>query len=148
VYVAGEGGPDGAGERWVADLYPALPGAAEQLLLLCDGCFQAATGLLAGCQDGCPHGDPGHDGLCLRDGPSECQWCGTQGRLREVPRAGVERRLPTVGEEREGLWWLHFTDGSQGPFPSAQAARDGKATPATVNLRHAPEVTSDDPAAR
>jgi hypothetical protein len=46
--------------------------------------LQAATGLLAGCQDGCPHGDPGHDGLCLRDGPSECQWCGTQGRLRSA----------------------------------------------------------------
>ena len=48
VYVAGEGGPGGTGERWVAGLYPAAPGAAEQLLL-CDGCFQAATGLLAEC---------------------------------------------------------------------------------------------------
>ena len=28
VHVAGEGGPAGAGERWVAGLYPAPPGAA------------------------------------------------------------------------------------------------------------------------
>jgi hypothetical protein len=91
---------------------------------LCDGCFQAATGLLAECQHGCPHGDLDHDGLCLRDSPAECQWCGTQGRLHEVLRAGVERRLPTAGEEDEGLWWLRFTDGAQGPFPSAQAAWD------------------------
>ena len=102
MYVAGEGGPGGTGERWVAGLYPAAPGAAEQLLL-CDGCFQAATGLLAECQDGCRRGDPGHDGLCLRASSGECQWCGAPGRLHEVPRAGVERRLPTVGEEDEGL---------------------------------------------
>jgi len=123
VYVAGEGGPHGTGERWVAGLYPAAPGAAEQLLL-CDGCFQAATGLLAECQDGCPHGDLDHDGLCLRDSPEECQWCGAQGRLHAVPRADVERRLPTVGEEDEGLWHLHFADGAQGPFPSARDAWD------------------------
>ena len=30
VYVAGEGGPHGTGERWVAGLYPAPPGAAER----------------------------------------------------------------------------------------------------------------------
>jgi hypothetical protein len=120
VYVAGEGGPNGTGERWVAGLYPAPPGAAEQLLL-CGGCSRAA-GLPIGCQDGCPHGDPGHGGLCLRYSPGECQWCGTPGRLREVPRAGVEHRLPTVGEKDEGMWWLRFTDGAQGPFPSAQAA--------------------------
>jgi hypothetical protein len=123
VYVAGEGGTGGTGERWVAGLYPAPPVAQEQLLL-CDGCFQAATGQLAECQDGCPHGDLDHDGLCLRDSPEECQWCGAQGRLREVPRADVERRLPTVGEEDEGLWWLRFADGAQGPFPSAQHAWD------------------------
>ena len=84
----------------------------------------SGTGLLAECQDGCPHGDLDHDGLCLRDSPEECQWCGTHGRLHEVPRASVERRLPTVGEEGEGLWHLQFTDGAQGPFPSAQAAWD------------------------
>lgn len=124
VHVAGEGGPAGAGERWVAGLYPAPPGPAEQQLLLCDGCFQAAAGLLAECQDGCPHGDLDHDGLCLRDSPSECQWCGSPGRLHEVPRASVGQRLLTVGEEDEGLWHLHFTDGAQGPFPPAQAAWD------------------------
>jgi hypothetical protein len=115
------GGRDGGG-RWVAGLYPAAPGAAEQLLL-CDGCFQAATGLLAECQAGCMR-DPGHDGLCLRASPDECQWCGATGRLREVPRAEVQHRLPTVGEEGEGMWHLHYADGAQGPLPSAQAAWD------------------------
>ena len=98
VYVAGEGGPDGTGERWVAGLYPAAPGAAEQLLL-CDGCFQAATGLLAECQDGCTR-DLDHDGLCLRDSPDECQWCGEPGRLHEVPRA--EHRAPPAHGGRRG----------------------------------------------
>ena len=121
VYVAGEGWPGGTGERWVAGLYPA-PGAAEQLLL-CDGCFQAATGLLAECQDDCMR-DPGHDGLCLRDSPDDCQWCGEPGRLHEAPRAEVQRRLPAVGEEGEGQWHLRYADGAQGPFPSAQAAWD------------------------
>ena len=123
VYVAGEGGPNETGERWAAGLYPAPPRAAERLLL-CDGCFQAAAGQFPGCQGGCPHSDLDHDGLCLRDSPEECQWCGTHGRLHEVPRASVERRLPTVGEEDEGLWHLHFPDSAQGPFPSAQAAWD------------------------
>jgi hypothetical protein len=122
VYVAGEGGPGGTGERWVAGLYAAAPGAAEQLLL-CDGCFQAATGLLAECQDGCMR-DLDHDGLCLSDSPDECPWCGAPGRLHEVPRAEVQHRLPTVGEEGEGMWHLRYADGAQGPFPSAQAAWD------------------------
>ena len=56
--------------------------------------------------------------------PGECQWWGAPGRLHGVPRASVERRLPTVGEQDEGMWWLHFTDGAKGPFPSAQAAWD------------------------
>ena len=118
--IPGAGGT-GTGGRWVAGLYSAAPRAAEQLLL-CDGCFQAATGLLAGCQDGCRHGDPGHYGLCLRASPDECQWCGAPGRLREVPRAEVQHRLPTVGEEDEGIWHLRYADGAQGSFPSAQAA--------------------------
>ena len=36
----------------------------------------------------------------------------------------MQHRLPTVGEEDEGCWYLHYTDGTQGPFPSAQAAWD------------------------
>jgi hypothetical protein len=94
-----------------------------QALRLCDGCYQAATGLVAECEDGCLQ-DPGHTGLCLRDGPDHCQWCGNQDRLRDVPRPAIEHLLPTAGEEDEGLWWLHFTDGAQGPYPSQQAAWD------------------------
>ena len=108
---------------WVAELYPDSPGSTASPLL-CDDCFQAATGQLAECQDGCLHDDFDHYGLCLRGSPDECQWCGSPDRLHEVPRADVQRYLPTVGEEGEGLWWLHFADGKQGPFPSAQAAWD------------------------
>ena len=92
-------------------------------LRLCDGCYQAATGLTAECEDGRLH-DPGRAGLCLRDGPDDCQWCGNQGRLREVPRPAITRLLPTVGEEGQGLWHLHFADGAHGPYPSQRAAWD------------------------
>lgn len=118
VHVAGEGGPGGTGERWVAGLYPVAPGAAAQLLLLCDGCFQAAAGVLAECQDDCMR-DTGHDSLCLRDSPNERQWCGATGRLHEVLRAEVQHRLPTVGEGDESMRRLHYADRAQGPFPSA-----------------------------
>jgi hypothetical protein len=94
-----------------------------ETLRLCDGCYQAAAGLTAGCEDGCPR-DPGQTGLCLRDGPDDCQWCGNQGRLGDVPRSAIVHLLPTVGEAGEGLWWLHFANGAQFPYPSQQAAWD------------------------
>ncbi len=124
VYIADETGdtahrPD---HRWFFDLYPGPCGATESMRL-CDGCFTAATGLLAECDDGCPQ-DLDHTGLCLRASPAECQWCGTPGRLREISRADVGHLLPAVGEEHEGLWFLHFADGRRGPYPSAQAAWD------------------------
>ena len=124
VYIAGAAGdtahrPD---QRWFFDLYPGPPGATESIRL-CDGCFQAATGLLAECEDGCPQ-DLDHAGLCLRASPDECQWCGTPGRLHDISRADVGHLLPTVGEEHEGLWFLHWADGRRGPYPSAQAAWD------------------------
>lgn len=105
------------------------PGSLEavagspQAILLCDGCYQAATGLIAECEDGCPR-DPGHAGLCLRDGPDNCQWCGQADRLRKVPRSRITRLLPVVGEEDGSLWWLRFTDGAQGPYRSRQEAWD------------------------
>jgi hypothetical protein len=105
------------------------PGALEavagspQAILLCDGCYQAATGEIAECEDGCSR-SPGHAGLCLRDGPDDCQWCGQADRLREVPRSGIRRLLPTVGEEARSLWWLRFTDGARGPYRSRQEAWD------------------------
>ncbi len=90
VYTADETGdtthrPD---HRWFSGLYPGPRGATESIRL-CDGCFTAATGLLAECDDGCPQ-DPGHAGLCLRTSPDECQWCGTPGRLHEASRADIE----------------------------------------------------------
>jgi hypothetical protein len=92
-------------------------------LRLCDGCYQAATGLIAECKDGCLQG-PGHTGLRLREEPDDCQWCGNQGRLRDVPRPAIVHLLPTVGEDGEGLWHLHFADAAQGPYPSQRAAWD------------------------
>jgi hypothetical protein len=96
---------------------------SPQILRLCDGCYQAATGLIAECEDGCPQ-ESGHTGLCLRDGPDDCPWCGNQDRLRDVPRPGIVHLLPTAGQGTEGQWWLHFTDGAQGPYPSQRAAWD------------------------
>jgi hypothetical protein len=40
------------------------------------------------------------------------------------PAPAIVHLLPTAGEEDGGLWWLHFTDGAQGPYPSQQAAWD------------------------
>jgi hypothetical protein len=65
-----------------------------------------------------------HAGLCRRDSDDACQWCGNQDRLHDVRRAGPGHLLPAAGEEDQGLWWLHFTDGTQGPYPSEQAAWD------------------------
>lgn len=108
---------------WMRTESLAAIAGSPQALQLCDGCYQAATGLLAECEDGCFQ-DLDHTGLCLRDGPDDCQWCGNQDRLRDVPRPGIVHLLPTAGEEDQGLWHLHFTDGAQGPYPSQQAAWD------------------------
>jgi hypothetical protein len=119
--------PEAAEVTWA--LFWMAPGALEaiaggpQALLLCDGCYQAATGEIAVCEDGCPR-DLDHAGLCLREGPDDCQWCGQADRLREVPRSGILHLLPTVGEEDGSLWWLRFTDGAQGPYRSRQEAWD------------------------
>jgi hypothetical protein len=120
--IAGENGQTALrpGQRLLFDLYPEPPGGTGTLLL-CDGCYRAATGLEEGCEDGCRK-EPGHNGHCLHGWEEDCQWCGGRARLREVPRAGVERRLPAVGEADGGMWHLHFTDGAHGPFPSARDA--------------------------
>jgi hypothetical protein len=54
VYIAGETGDTAhrPEHRWFSGLYPGPRGATESLRL-CDGCFTAATGLLAGCDDLC-----------------------------------------------------------------------------------------------
>jgi len=122
VYIAGENGDTAhrPGQRWFFELHP---GPAETILL-CDGCYQGGTGPVAGCEDDCPHKQPGRTGLCYRAGTGQCRWRGQEDRLREVRRADVEHLLPTAGEKGEGVWWLHVTDGRPGPCPSQQAARD------------------------
>jgi hypothetical protein len=98
-------------------------GITWDIILLCDGCYQAVTGLPAVCEDGC-HQGLDHTGLCLRRSGQACQWCGRPDRLREMDRDEVEGQLPTVGEENEGQWFLHWLRERQGPYPSAQAAWD------------------------
>jgi len=90
------------------------PGA-ESTVLLCDGCFQAATGMLAECQDGCSQD---------LDHTDECQCCGRTDRLHEVSRADTADQLPTVGEDDKGQWFLRWPDARRGPYPSARAAWD------------------------
>jgi hypothetical protein len=115
-------------------------GPVTSALLLCDGCFEAATGLLAECADGCAQ-PLDHDGECLREGPAECQWCGLADRLHAVSRADVAGRLPAAGEDGDGLWFLHWEDDYQGPYPSRDAAwADWHAT-AAARLRPAPTGT-------
>ena len=106
----------------MAGLYPDAPGAAEQLLL-CDGCFQAATGLLAECQDGCRR-DLDHAACACATARTSASGAANQARLDEVPRAEVQQRLPTVGEEAEGMWHLHYADGTQARSPRPRTAWD------------------------
>jgi hypothetical protein len=140
VYVIARGHVEQAAGRPVTEddlarVAKAIPGSAlprelaaivqlaDGVLLLCDGCYQAGTGLLAECEDGCMQ-DLDHTGLCLRSSNDECEWCGAPGRLHQVTRAGTQDRLPTVGKEDEGQWFLHWPGTRQGPYPSAQAAWD------------------------
>ena len=71
-----------------------------QAMRLCDGCYQAATGLIAECEDDCEQ-DPRHTGLCLRDGPDDCQWCGKRTGSARFPvpasRACCRRRASRRG---------------------------------------------------
>jgi len=120
----------------VPELDPAWDGTeffspAADVMLLCDGCFEAATGLSGEGADGCA-GPAGHDDECLREGPAECQWCGSAGRLHAVSRADVISQLPTPGQDGDGLWFLHWEDRYDGPYPSRDAAWQGwHATAAT-----------------
>lgn len=99
------------------------PSATETgVIVLCDGCYEAATGFAAECDDGCGQGLD-HTGLCLRKGPDDCQWCGQEGRLHEVERSDVGD-LPTVGEGDQGQWFLRWSDRQRGPYPTSRAAWD------------------------
>ena len=93
------------------------------MTLLCDPCYQGGTGLLPECEDGCSK-NLDHCGLCLIvSGNQCCSWCGQPGRLHEVEPGTVNcDAMPTVGEESEGQWFLHWPSSRQGPFPDADAA--------------------------
>lgn len=94
--------------------------------LLCDRCYEALTGGIAGCQPGCRHDGLDADGACLwPEGPTECQWCTHTDRLTPVPadHHGFHN-LPTVEERDEGQWWLDWIDEQQGPYASEAAAWD------------------------
>lgn len=111
-------------------------------ILLCDPCYQGATGLMPECEDGCDapleheglcQPEPAHQGTrCAGSDCSDrshlwetdtCAWCGQSDRLHEVPREPeLIAKLPTVGEEDEGVWWLHWPKDEMGPFASAQDA--------------------------
>jgi hypothetical protein len=135
VYIANETGdtthrPD---QRWFFDLYP-----ARAMRRKASVCAMAASQPPPACPPNAKTAarkTPATRALCLRASSDECQWYGTPGRLREVSRADVGHLLPAVGEEHEGLWFLHFADGRRGPYPSAQAAWDDwHASPAAARL--------------
>ena len=156
VYIADETSdtahrPD---HRWFSDLHPGPPGATESIHLR-DGCVTAATSLLAECTTAARKSPTTR--ACACASPDECQWCGTPGRLHEVSRADVRHLLPTVSEEHEGQWFLHFADGRRGPYLSAQAAGDDwhastgpalphhpcpRTSPARANARRTPDRSS------
>lgn len=111
-------------------------GLVAAVLLLCDGCFEAVTGLLAECADDCAR-PLDHHGGCLREVPTECQWCGLADRLHAVSRAEVADRLPAPGEDGDGLWFLHWEDDYQGPYPSRDTAWADWHAAAAARLRAA-----------
>jgi hypothetical protein len=114
--VAGQGGQPAqeAGQRLLFDLCPEPAGGGY--LLLCDGCYQAATGLEAGCEDGCGKG-PGHVGTCRYGWPEECHCCGGRDRLREVQRASAGPCLPAGRPGRPGPVAPALRRRSPGPVP-------------------------------
>jgi hypothetical protein len=58
--------------------------ATTNTILLCDGCFQAATGLPTDCDDGCTQ-ELSHTGLCRRASPDHCQWMWRIARSSSLP---------------------------------------------------------------
>lgn len=90
--------------------------------LLCDGCYQATTGLPARCAPGCAR--PPHLGLCLtRTARRCCGWCGAPGRLHDVPGDQVRHLLTVQAEDHDGTWRLEFPGRRQGPFATDGDAR-------------------------
>jgi hypothetical protein len=89
---------------------------------LCDGCYEGAVSAAAECEPGCCQ-DLDHEGLCLKLTDGTCTWCGDDGqRLHAVDYVDVAGELPTVGEEDEGVYWLHWPRERQGPFASEEEA--------------------------
>jgi hypothetical protein len=62
-------------------------------ILLCDQCYERASGLPAVCQDYCEL-SLDHDGECARrmhDGQTHCERCGRQDRLTAMERPDMEQ---------------------------------------------------------
>jgi hypothetical protein len=65
-------------------------------------------------------------------------WCGLADRLHAVSRADVAGRLPAAGEDGDGLWFLHWEDDYQDPYPSRDAAWADWHAAAAARRRPAP----------
>ena len=90
--------------------------------LLCDGCYEGATGAAAECEDGCCQA-LSHEGLCLQLTDGTCTWCGDRGqRLHAVHYADVASELPTVEHAGNRVYYLNWARERQGPFRSRRGA--------------------------
>ena len=110
--------------------------ATTQTILACDGCFQAATGLLAEAEYNCPQ-DLDHTGLCLRASPDQCQWCGTAGTAGRLAKSAV----PTPGTFLRPLGRNTKACGSCTGLTGGAARSPRRRRPGTTGtpaLRHSP----------
>jgi hypothetical protein len=107
--------------------------ATTETILLCDGCFQAATGLLAECEDGCPQ-DLGHTGLCLRSSPMNASGAAppTGSAKSAVPTSDTFFRPSARKTKARGS----CTGPTAGAAPTPRRRRPG--TAGTPTLRHPP----------
>ena len=132
VYITDETGdtahrPD---QRWFFDLYPGSR-STTQVILLCDGCFQATTGLLAECEDGCPQ-DPATPACACAPAPANASGAAP-------PAGSAKSAAPTPGtffppSARKTKACGSCTGPTTGVAPTPRRRRPG--TTGTPALRH------------